>query len=352
MKLSKRKEQILSLVVENYVAEGEAIGSKALCDELGFSSATIRNEMSDLCRLGYLEQKHVSGGRIPSNKGYRYYVDNLMSRSMLSDVECATIESALRRDAHTPEKILENASNMLARLTNCAAVFTTPADAQAEIQKVELIPASRKTAVLILLTSSGILKNCVCRIDIDIDDNVKTKFENIVNDYFLKKKVTELTDDMLAEITMALGEENYAITPLLSALYGLSKDAGESRTVVECETNLLAHRESYGNINELIDFLKQRDQLSRLVTYDESDNSNTLSILIGSENYFREMETSSMILSRYAFGNNAMGTLGIIGPTRIDYARLIPDVEYLTRLVGKLLAENIDDEEIGGEEIE
>ena len=346
MKLSRRQEQILSLVVENYIATGEAIGSKALCDELGFSSATIRNEMSSLGQLGYLEQKHVSGGRIPSNLGYRYYVDNLMSRSALSDIECASLEAALRKDAHTPDKIIENAGNMLARLTNCATVFTTPADSQAQIQKVELIPATKKTALLILLTSSGIIKNCVCRIDIDIDDSVKNRFEDIVNDYFLQKKVTELTDDMLAEITMTLGEEGYSITPLLSALYNLSKDVGESKTIIEGETNLLAHREAYGNINELLDFLKQREQLSKLVTYEKTPDNNTLSILIGSENYFREMESSSMILSRYAFGNNAMGTLGIIGPTRIDYAKLIPDVEYLTKLVGKLLAENIDGDEI------
>lgn len=342
MQLSARKEKILAAVVEHYIPSGEPIGSKALCDECGYSSATIRNEMSELCELGFLEQKHTSSGRIPSSAGYRYYVDNLMSRSPLNDIECAKLESMLRKDGSSPEKILENAGGLLARLTNCATVLTTPIDKGAKISKVELIPATSKTAILVLLTSSGIIKNCVCRIDIDIDDNVKESFNKIVDEYFLKTKITELSEDMLHDIVDALGDSDYAIRPLLSALYELGREAGKSKTYVEGEGNLLTHRESYGDVEKLIDFLQQREQLSRLVTYEEDRDNSRMSILIGSENYFNEMSDSSVILSRYSFGANAMGTIGIIGPTRIDYSKLIPDVEYLTGVVGRLLSENFD----------
>ena len=339
MSLSQRKEKILAAVVEHYIPTGEPIGSKALCEELGFSSATIRNEMSELCELGYLEQKHTSSGRIPSSKGYRYYVDNLMNTSPLEDIECAKLEAMLRSGAKTPEKIIENAGGVLARLTNCATVITTPTDKSASISKVELIPASAKTAVLVLLTSSGIIKNCVCRIDIDINDNIKDTFKKIVDKYFIKARVAELSEEMLEEIISALGTEDYAVKPLLSALYELGREAGESKAFVRGEGNLIAHSD-YGNLSELMEFLQQREQLSRLVSFEETADNSRMSILIGSENYFHEMEDSSLILSRYAFGDNAMGTIGIIGPTRIDYSRLIPDVEYLTDMVGRLLAEN------------
>lgn len=345
MKLSARKENILACVVEHYIPTGEPVGSKAVCEELGCSSATVRNEMSELCELGLLEKNHASSGRVPTSAGYRYYVDNLMSTSPLGDIECAKLESMLREGAKTPEKILENAGGILARLTNCATVLTTPVDRGAKISKVELIPASSKTAILVLLTSSGIIKNCVCRIDIDIDDNIKDRFREIVDKYFIKAKVAELSEEMLAEIIDALGTEDYAIKPLLSALYDLGKEAGESKAFVEGESNLLAHKDAYGDITELMSFLQQREQLSRLVSFEQTRDNSTMSILIGSENYFHEMEDSSMILSRYAFGNNAMGTIGIIGPTRIDYSKLIPDVEYLTDVVGRLLSEHYSDDE-------
>ena len=345
MRLSARKENILACVVEHYIPTGEPVGSKALSEELGYSSATIRNEMSELCELGFLEKNHASSGRIPTSAGYRYYIDYLMKTSPLEDIECAKLEAMLREGAKTPEKILENAGGILARLTNCATLITTPSTSTAKISKVELIPASSKTAILVLLTSSGIIKNCVCRIDIDIDDALKERFREIVEKHFLSARVGELSEEMLAEIIAALGTEDYAIKPLLSALYELGKEAGESKTFVEGESNLLAYRDTYGDISELITFLQQREQLSRLATFTETKDNSRMSILIGSENVFEELGDSSMILSRYAFGNNAMGTIGVIGPTRIDYARLIPDVQYLTDMVGRLLAENFGEEE-------
>ncbi|MBE6817761.1 MAG: heat-inducible transcription repressor HrcA [Ruminococcaceae bacterium] len=345
MKLSARKEKILATVVEHYIPTGEPVGSKALSEELGYSSATIRNEMSELCELGYLEKNHASSGRIPTTAGYRYYIDNLMNTSPLEDIECAKLEAMLRSGAKTPEKILENAGGILARLTNCATLITTPDASSATISKVELIPASSKTAILVLLTSSGIIKNCVCRIDIDISESLKERFKQIVDTYFVSANVGALSEEMLADIIDALGTEDYAIKPLLSALYELGREAGESKTFVEGESNLLAYRDTYGDISELISFLQQQEQLSRLVSFSQTKDNSRMSILIGSENVFDELGDSSMILSRYAFGNNAMGTIGIIGPTRIDYARLIPDVQYLTDMVGRLLSEHLGDEE-------
>lgn len=343
MKLSSRKEKILSSVVEGYISDGCPVGSKAICEELQVSSATVRNEMSELCELGFLEQKHTSSGRIPSAKGYRYYVDNLIAYTPLSDEECIRIEQEITRDANTPEQVVAKASTMLAELTGCATVFTTPTTEDSQIQKVELIPASKRTAILVLLTSAGVLKNCVCRIDIEIDDIVKENFQNIVDQYFIGNSVTELNPELLEQIITGLNSDNYAITPLLSALYALSKDAGESKTVVENQTNLLARVDESENMLELLKFLKGREQTSQLVSYQSTGDNDMLSILIGGENYFSEMANSSMILARYAFGSREVGTLGIIGSTRIDYAKLVPNVKYLTELVGKVISEKFED---------
>ena len=148
MEMTERKEKILAAVVEKYIQTGEPIGSKALVDSLGLSvsSATVRNEMADLSDMGYLEQPHTSAGRIPSNQGYRYYVEHLMTTCDMSPSEKSIISSKLRESSGEPQSVLEKANNILADLTHCTAVSTTPSEAQAVVKRIELVPIGTRTA--------------------------------------------------------------------------------------------------------------------------------------------------------------------------------------------------------------
>lgn len=339
--LSDRKQKILAAIIEQYIATGEPVGSKTLLPLLPFtvSSATVRNEMAELSEMGYLEQPHTSAGRVPSQLGYRYYVDKLMNNYELSDREKRTIEMKLGTQVRSPEKVLETASSLLADMTNCAAVSTTPSDSAAVIRRVELVPVGTRLAMIVMLTSSGILKSTIVRTDYELTLDVVEAFYNIVNKLFVGNPVSEMNMAMLQTLAVSLGDKALVMTPLIVALSELASTAGKSDMLLEGQSNLLNHSQIASNAYELMEFLRKGEPLSNLF----STHKDRMNVLIGKENLYRELENSSLIFSRYDIGGRDSGTLGIVGPTNVDYARLIPSLKYLTSVVGKLLTEAVEE---------
>lgn len=347
MEMTDRKKAILAAIVEKYILYGEPVGSKALVDalDISVSSATIRNEMADLVSMGYLEQPHTSAGRIPSTEGYRYYVDNLMGLYELSQNEKRIIDLKLKDVPAETKSILEKAGDILSELTNCAVVSTTPSDSQAVIRRVELVPIGTKTAMIVMLTSSGILKSRVCRTDFEITLDIAEAFYNIVGKFFLNKPAAEMSIAKIQTLVLSLGDKSLAMTPLLVTLSDLASLTERTELLLEGQSNLLNYREFEANAYELMEFLRRSEPLSRIFkSYNEKNTrEDAPNILIGKENLFRELQNSSMIFNEYKVGGRECGTLGIIGPTRLDYARLIPSLQYLTEIVGNILSDNAED---------
>ncbi len=345
MSMTERKEKILAAIVEKYIQTGEPVGSKALVDSLGIpvSSATIRNDMADLIEMGYLEQPHTSAGRIPSNQGYRYYVENLMTAYDMSPSEKSIINSKLREASGEPQAVLEKANNILADLTHCAAVSTTPSESEAVVKRIELVPVGTRTAMVVMLTTTGILKTKVCRTDSEITIDIAENFYNIVKAYFIGKPASLITIAKIQTLALSLGEKALTMTPLLVALCDLAKRSERTELLLEGQSNLLGHKELETNAFELMEFLRRAEPLNRIFSQRKSEKANEPSVLIGKENLFRELQNSTMIFSKYSIGGHESGTLGIIGPTRVDYARLIPSIKYLTDVVGIILSDNMED---------
>lgn len=342
MKLSERKERILASIVEYYIATGEPVGSKTLLEhsDLAVSSATVRNEMAELAALGYIEQPHTSAGRVPSQLGYRYYVDNLMSQYELPLQEKRLIESRILGASGEPQQILEQAGQVLAEITNCAVVSTTPCDEHAVIRRVELVPLGTRTAMMIMLSSSGILKSKVCRTDCELSMDIIEIFYNVVSQNFIGKSAEEVTIAMIQTLALSLGSKSLAMSPLLVTLSDLAQMTEQTQLLLEGQSNLLNYTD-YSNAYEIMEFLRQSDPLTTL--FSSKKNTGSPSILIGKENQFRELQDSSMIFSKYNVSGKESGTLGIIGPTRIDYARLIPSLKYLTEIVGNIMSDTLED---------
>lgn len=345
MEMTERKEKILAAIVEKYIQTGEPVGSKSLVDSLGVSvsSATIRNEMADLIEMGYLEQPHTSAGRIPSGKGYRYYVENLMTNYDMPANEKNLINSKLRDAAGEPHSVLEKAGSILAELTNCAAVSTTPADEEAVVKRVELVPIGTRTAMVVMLTSSGILKTKVCRTDSEITLDIAENFYNIVKQNFLGKPASGITIARIQTLALSLGEKAFTMTPMLVAIADLAAMTERTELLLEGQSNLLSHKEFETNAFELMEFLRRAEPLNRIFSTHSENKDGKPNILIGKENLFRELQNSTVIFSKYSIGGHESGTLGIIGPTRVDYARLIPSLKYLTDVVGIILSDNMED---------
>lgn len=346
MELSERKQKILGAIVEQYIKTGEPVGSKALLSalDMSVSSATVRNEMAELSAMGYLEQPHTSAGRIPTNEGYRYYVDHLMVNRQIDEPLRRRIEAGVHMAVTDPEKLLQRAGEVLADLTDCAAVSTTPSGEGAFIKRVEIVPVGTRTAMIVLLTSTGVLKSKVCRSDSDLNASVLESFYNIMKTSFIGTKLEDVDTAMMQKLAASFGADVFTLLPLVTAVSDLAQESIHTDIVLGGQSNLLHYSNYYGNTAyELLEFLRRGEPISKLLS-SAANGEKDVDVKIGSENPYKQLTKSSVIVSNYNIDGNRRGSIGIIGPTRIDYEKLIPSVKYLTNLVGKLLTQTFKDE--------
>ncbi len=338
--LSERKQRILALIIESYIATGEPVGSKALSLSMGnsVSSATIRNDMADLSELGFLEQPHTSAGRIPSEKGYRYYIDNLMIAHEPGIEEQERIKAWLQSYSGEPDQLLKKAGSILSELTDCVAISSAPSDDEALIKRIELIPLSQKTAMIVLLATSGILKSMVVRTESEITLEVAEVFYNIMQTYFLGSSVSDIDIPFIQTLVASLGDKVFIMSPLLCGVSDLCNSVKSTDLHFSGHSNILNHQELSEDAFILMDFLHKEAPVKELL----SSHKKKLTVTIGDENDFKELKNSSTIFSKYAVGNKDSGSIGIIGPTRIDYSRLIPSINYLADTIGTLLSETLE----------
>lgn len=348
--LPPRRQRILAAIVEQYIETGEPVGSKALLQNAGLdvSSATIRNEMAELTALGFITQPHTSAGRVPTEYGYRYYVDNLMQPMELEENERRRIEAGIDSRSGDPEILLETAGEALVNLTNFAAISKAPSDENAFIRNIEMVPISPKKAMVVLLTSTGILKSKPCRTDVEIDADLRKTFIDVVDQNFLGKPLSSVGTVMIQTLAASLGAKALSMSPLLVTIADLVEAASVSEINLAGQSNLLGYKEYDDNAGQLLDFLHREEPLNMLVSSGDMDSD--IEIRIGSENRYKELENSSMIISKYKIGENATGAIGIIGPTRMNYQKLIPSIKYLSEIISKVLSDVYEEETSSGEE--
>lgn len=338
MELSERKKKILASVTERYIMTGEPVGSKVLCESLSVSSATIRNEMSELSNIGYLEQPHTSAGRIPSQKGFRFYVNNLMDSCDVSDVDKFAVRSRFDNSEGEPHEILSEAAKLLSEMTGCAAVALTPYDSHAVIKRIELVPVSMKTVLVVILMSTGVIKSRICRCDTEIDMETAELFYNIAAAHFTGRTANDFTVADIQTLAASLGSKAFFMTPLLVAFTELSKEASRCSVIIEGQSRLLNFKELENDVYSIFECMKHSASLVALL-----NKSNDINISIGRESMNRALENVSVISSKYAVGGKNVGSIGIIGPVRMDYARIIPYIKYISETVGNVLSEMIDE---------
>ena len=340
MNLSERKLKILQAIISDFIKTAEPVGSRTLSKkfDLGISPATIRNEMADLEEMGYLTHPHTSAGRVPSQLGYRYYVDNLMTKYELGHEEQERIKIWLQGYSGEPDQLLEKAGSILSELTNCVAVSSAPSDSEALIKRVELVPLSSKTAMVVLLASSGILKSMVVRTDSEITTQIAEVFYNIMQTYFLGNSVNNIDIPFIQTLVASLGDKVFVMSPLLCGVADLCNSVKSTELHFNGQSNILNHPELTTDAFELMDFLHREAPMKTLL----ASHKRPLTVEIGEENAFKELRNSSTIFSKYTVGDRDSGSIGIIGPTRIDYARLIPSIKYLAGVIGNLLSETLE----------
>ena len=344
MDLDGRKMMILTIVVERFIKTGEPVGSKYVAQYMNHcvSSATVRNDMAALEEAGFLEQPHASAGRIPTHLGYRVYIDRLMEAKPLTREEKGQIDALFNVRNADPDRLLEDAAKSLADLTRLASISTTMVPTTVTVRRIDIIPAGPRTVVILLIASSGVIKNKVCRVDFAVTPQVLDFFRKYVNSRFRGQSLEGVSKLYLQSVAVALGEYSRVFTPLLVCIFDLCRQIYAGRYYVEGETNLLTYQEFTPVAHDLLTFLNKREEMLRLINEEMKDKN----VSIGKEAGKSELADSSIVIARYNVGSSRSGIIGIVGPVRMDYPKLIPHIQYFADTLGRLLTEISEEEDI------
>ncbi len=341
MEPTERKMKILEAVVEAYIKTGDPIGSKAICDVLDFnvSSATVRNDMAELSNLGLLAQPHTSSGRVPTELGYRVYIDDLMKHVSLSRRERTAIKNALELHADTPEELLGTAAEILSKITGCAAIAASPPGENARIRHVKFVQTGHYTAMAVLITSLGSVKPKLFRCDYRITPSLLELFDKAVNERLSGISVTAVTPAFIQTTALALGEMSMMMPSVLLAVSEAAREASADGMAIKGQSNLFLIPElDAADGKKVMELLGHHGELSRLI----AAASTRTGVLIGSELTNPAFSCLSVAAVPYTAAPDCTGMLAVIGPLRMNYPRMIASLECVADLVGESLSELLE----------
>lgn len=331
--MDDRKLKILAAVVDEYIRTGEPVGSKAISqlEHIKVSAATIRNDMAALEQMGYLEQPHTSAGRVPTFMGYRLYIDELLTLPELSNAEKLRLDAMLGDEA-TEELLVQNAAAALTEITQCAAVTVNTSPKFSVISKVEVIPTGKRLYVILLITSSGSIKNKACRLEFDLNHEQLEFFRHYIEENLNGVSVSELSDETFDKMVAALSTYMVSLSPLVKGICELSEDLRHQELTVRGGEKLL----SFDDLDkmEVVRFIEHKNEFTGLL----EDAFSGIQVKFGSESGSFAIGNSSLIVSKYKRGGREAGSLGVIGPMRVDYKKIIPYVDYLTQRISSIMS--------------
>jgi heat-inducible transcriptional repressor len=335
VEISSRKKEILKAIVEDYVATAEPVGSKALVErrELGLSSATVRNEMADLESMGLLEQPHASSGRVPSTNGYRMYVNELMERKSLTPQEMEPINNLLGQRIAELDTLLLKAGKLLSELTNYTALALTPATLRVRFSRFELFLSDPHSMVCVMVTDTDVVKSKLLRLSREGDESGVRALSAALNTVLAGH--SDMTDRRLDEIACLAGEGARYLPAVVNFLRESCANMSEREVFVTGTSHLLTHPEfrDADRARGLIEFLSERSGASKLPTLSPNE---MVRVVIGPENAVNELKDSSVVMASVPLGENLSGIIGVVGPTRMEYGKLVSHLNYFTRQLGNI----------------
>lgn len=336
MEMDDRKVKILNAIIQNYLETGEPVGSRTISKftDLNLSSATIRNEMSDLEEMGYIVQPHTSAGRIPSDSGYRFYVDHMLSEKEkeLNDREANLNkkESLLIEKVEKVEVLLQNVAKMLAVNTNYATMVTAPSCTGNRIKFLQLSLIEEHKILAVVVLDGNIVRNTILDSGVDIDSDHLLKLNFILNNALCGLSLEEVNLSIISKLTTQAGEYSQLIRDVLDAVAEAAKVDDDLQIYTSGATNILRYPELSDNqkASELIYTLEEKKMLSGLVNDTMHKEGNEgIQIYIGNEAPVKTMKDCSVVTATYELDSGKIGTIGIIGPKRMDYKKVFETIK-------------------------
>lgn len=336
--LDERAKTLLKTLVERYIAEGQPVGSRTLSKASGLdlSPATIRNVMADLEELGLIASPHTSAGRVPTARGYRLFVDTMLTAQPRQWDEAPRMEQQLQPDQ--PQRVIANAAQMLSSLSNFVGVVTAPRKASV-FRHIEFLRLGEKRVLVILVAPDGDVQNRVIFTAQDYSQQQLIEASNFLTQHYAGLTIEEVRERLKSEVEQLRGE----IAQLMQAAVDVSSEAMEQsqeQVVISGERNLLTVQDfssDMGSLRKLFDLFEHKTQLMRLL--DVSSRADGVRIYIGGESMVVPFEELSVVSAPYEIDGQVVGTLGVIGPTRMAYDRMIQIVDITSRLVSNALSQ-------------
>ncbi|MGN0349490.1 MAG: heat-inducible transcriptional repressor HrcA [Roseburia sp.] len=337
--LDERKTKILKAIIRNYLETGEPVGSRTISKytDLNLSSATIRNEMADLEELGYILQPHTSAGRIPSDKGYRFYVDNLMEEKTreVDDMKQFVIEHTEKM-----EQVLEQVARLLANSTNYATMVSAPTYQKNKVKFIQLSKIDDEQLLAVIVTEGNLVKNKMIPVSERIDNETMLKLNLLLNSNLNGLALQEINLGTIAKLKEQAGIHSDIVSNVLDTLAEAMEQEESIRIYTSGATNFFKYPElsDSAKASELISTFEEKQQLASLVTESLLDEENTgIQVYIGDESPIQTMKDCSVVTATYELGEGIRGTIGIVGPKRMDYEKVMDNLKTLKHSLNGIL---------------
>ena len=340
--LNERKQKILKAIIKTYMETGEPVGSRTISKyaDLNVSSATIRNEMSDLTDMGYIVQPHTSAGRIPSDKGYRLYVNELMKEK---EAEVAELRDLIIEKTDKMDKVLKKVAKVLASNTNYATMVSVPQYSGNKIKFIQLSRMSELQLVAVVVSDNNTVRNQIINLDEEMDDQTILKLNLLLNTNLNGIPIQDINLGMIARLKEQAGSHSGVVATVLDAVAAtIHVEEEDMEIYTSGATNIFKYPEladkekatelisAFEEKHELADLVKEQQQLTELVTQTLSHEENTgIQVYIGDEMPIQTMKDCSIVTARYELGDGMYGTIGIIGPKRMDYENVVDSLKEL-----------------------
>ena len=339
--LSQRQKEILQAIIEDYISNAMPVGSRAISKSFALSSATIRNEMSDLEELGYLEQPHTSAGRIPSEKAYRFYVDNLLKLSALSLNEIEYIQKYYDKRIGQTGEVLSDAARVISELTQYVSIVTPPKVRNVNVASIQLMPVNPVTAMVVLLTDTGMMQNTPITLPRSVTPQELESMSRLLNKMFSGKSVNEIHPGAQYIVENEIADQKQIFDAICTVL-AARLEAGQDRVVIEGASKMLYHQEftDVEKARGFLQLLEENKKLGQIV----NDDKIGVSVRIGQETGLGDV---SIVTATYSSGGRDLGKIGVIGPTRMQYDKVLSVLEQVGKTLTDIFTETqgLEDED-------
>ena len=338
MELTERKKKVLRSVVDLYIRTAEPVGSKAITElpDMQYSSATIRNEMADLTTMGYLEQPHTSAGRVPSAAGYRLYVDELMADYRLSLDETKSINTAIEEKMHRVDKLVEKVAKLVSQATDLPAISMASHRGGATVKRFDLILAGQGSVILVIMLSTDEVVNKLIKLPLNVSEGDLKVLSAVLNATMTDLCPDEFTPELFERVMGAAGVAASLVPVIMEFTAETLNRQGSPNMAVAGQMRLLSLPE-YRDVDKAQQIMSSLDE-DALSNLPALMNDNGTKVLVGPEQLAQELKDTSVVMTKFDIGDGMQGMIGVVGPTRMDYAKVTARLSYFAESLSKMFA--------------